>query len=102
MHASLGVVQKRRSDPPTWVRPNATVGASRRRQQDLVNEWYADNTQLKNMETGNLFERTNVNPLAGCLPSLAQIPVFLGVYYSVTSIAKAKVSEVAPFRAGFA
>uniref|UniRef100_A0A7S3B2R0 Membrane insertase YidC/Oxa/ALB C-terminal domain-containing protein n=1 Tax=Haptolina ericina TaxID=156174 RepID=A0A7S3B2R0_9EUKA len=60
-------------------------------QQDLVNEWYADNTQLKNMETGNLFERTNVNPLAGCLPSLAQIPVFLGVYYSVTSIAKAKV-----------
>jgi len=34
-----------------------------------------------------------VNPLAGCLPSLAQIPVFLGVYYSVTSIAKAKVFE---------
>jgi len=43
------------------------------------------------MQTGALFEKNNVNPLAGCLPSLAQIPVFLGVYYSVTSIAKAKI-----------
>jgi len=62
-------------------------------QQDLVRDWYADNTQLQNMETANLFEKLDVNPLAGCLPSLAQIPVFLGVYYSVTSIAKAKVFE---------
>ena len=43
------------------------------------------------MRAQALFEKNNVNPLAGCLPSLAQIPVFLGVYYSVTSIAKAKI-----------
>jgi len=61
-------------------------------QQDLVNEWYQDNAQMKNMATADLFEKLNVNPLAGCLPSLAQIPVFLGVYYSVTSIAKARSS----------
>jgi YidC/Oxa1 family membrane protein insertase len=48
------------------------------------------------METGNLFESQNVNPLAGCLPSLAQIPVFLGVYYSVTAIAKAKIFTEGP------
>jgi len=60
-------------------------------QQDLVNEWYQDNSQMKNMATADLFEKLNVNPLAGCLPSLAQIPVFLGVYYSVTSIAKAEI-----------
>jgi YidC/Oxa1 family membrane protein insertase len=60
-------------------------------QQDLVKKWYGDNKDMLNMQTGALFERYNVNPLAGCLPSLAQIPVFLGVYYSVTSIAKAKV-----------
>lgn len=60
-------------------------------QQDLVTEWYADNKQIQNLATADLFEKLNVNPLAGCLPSLAQIPVFLGVYYSVTSIAKAEV-----------
>ena len=38
-----------------------------------------------------LYKDHGINPLAGCLPSLAQIPVFLGVYYSVTSIAKAQV-----------
>jgi len=60
-------------------------------QQDLVRKWYGDNKDLLNIEIGALFEKNNVNPLAGCLPSLAQIPVFLGVYYSVTSIAKAKI-----------
>jgi len=62
-------------------------------QQDLLNKWYADNTQFKNNEIGTLFEKVDVNPLAGCLPSLAQIPVFLGVYYSVTAIAKAKIFD---------
>jgi len=60
-------------------------------QQDLVRKWYGDNKELLNIEIGSLFEKNDVNPLAGCLPSLAQIPVFLGVYYSVTSIAKAKI-----------
>ena len=62
-------------------------------QQEIVRKWYGDNKDMLNMETGLLFEKFDVNPLAGCLPSLAQIPVFLGVYYSVTSIAKAKVFE---------
>ena len=60
-------------------------------QQDLVRKWYGDNKDMLNMQTGQLYEKNNVNPLAGCLPSLAQIPVFLGVYYSVTAIAKAKI-----------
>jgi len=56
-----------------------------------VREWYQDNKQMENMATADLFEKVDVNPLAGCLPSLAQIPVFLGVYYSVTAIAKAQI-----------
>ena len=59
--------------------------------QDRVRKWYGDNNQFMQAAIGDLFERVNINPLAGCLPSLAQIPVFLGVYYSVTSIAKAKI-----------
>jgi len=62
-------------------------------QQDLVNKWYGDNKQLQGQEVGDLYEKLSVNPLAGCLPSLAQIPVFLGVYYSVTSIAKARLFD---------
>jgi len=60
-------------------------------QQDIIKTWFGDNKDMLNMETGLLFEKYDLNPLAGCLPSLAQIPVFLGVYYSVTSIAKAKI-----------
>jgi len=60
-------------------------------QQDLVREWYGDNTQFLNMQVGMLYEKNDVNPLGGCLPSLVQIPVFLGVYYSVTAIAKAQL-----------
>ena len=62
-------------------------------QQDLVRTWYGDNKEMLNIQTGVLFEKFDVNPLAGCLPSLAQIPVFLGVYYSVTSIAKAQIFQ---------
>ena len=56
--------------------------------------WYGDNDQMKNAAVGNLYENLQINPLAGCLPALAQIPIFLGVYYSVTSIAKAAIIQV--------
>ena len=42
--------------------------------QERVNKWYGDNSQFKNMQVSDLFEKVNVNPLAGCLPAIAQIP----------------------------
>jgi len=42
-----------------------------------VKKWYGDNKDLLNVETGALFEKYEVNPLAGCLTSHAQIPLFL-------------------------
>jgi YidC/Oxa1 family membrane protein insertase len=60
-------------------------------QQDLIRKWYADNENTANIQIGTLFDKYDVNPLSGCLPSLAQIPIFLGVYYSVTAIAKAEI-----------
>jgi len=78
--------------PLNWKQlSTSSAMKSMKPQQDIVKKWYGDNKDLLNVETGALFEKYDVNPLAGCLPSLAQIPVFLGVYYSVTSIAKAKV-----------
>jgi YidC/Oxa1 family membrane protein insertase len=43
-------------------------------QQDILNKWYGDNAQFKNSNLADLFEKVNVNPLAGCLPAIAQIP----------------------------
>jgi len=78
--------------PLNWQQLSSTSSMKAMKpQQDLVRKWYGDNKDMLNLQTGALYERFNVNPLAGCLPSLAQIPVFLGVYYSVTSIAKAKI-----------
>jgi len=41
-----------------------------------------------NMELQRLYQDNQVNPLAGCLPSLAQIPIFIGLYRSVLNLAK--------------
>jgi YidC/Oxa1 family membrane protein insertase len=80
--------------PLNWQQLSASAGMkSMKPQQDIIRKWYGDNSDLLNLEIGMLFEKFNVNPLAGCLPSLAQIPVFLGVYYSVTSIARAKIFD---------
>ena len=41
---------------------------------------YADDQQRLQLETSRLYKQANVNPLAGCLPTLATIPVFIGLY----------------------
>ena len=41
-----------------------------------------------NMELQKLYADNQVNPLAGCLPSFAQIPIFIGLYRSVLNLAK--------------
>jgi len=82
--------------PLNWNQLSSAAGMkSIKPVQDRVQLWYGDNDQIKNAAVGNLYENLDVNPLAGCLPALAQIPVFLGVYYSVTSIAKAAIIQVA-------
>jgi len=41
-----------------------------------------------NQELQKLYQDNQVNPLAGCLPSLAQIPIFIGLYRSLLALAK--------------
>ena len=62
--------------------------------QKIIQEKYADNEQAKNMLLAQLFQVANVNPLAGCLPALVQIPIFLSLYRALTNlIAENKLSE---------
>jgi YidC/Oxa1 family membrane protein insertase len=45
-----------------------------------LREKYADDKQKQQQETIALYQREKVNPLAGCLPILFQIPVFYALY----------------------
>jgi YidC/Oxa1 family membrane protein insertase len=54
-----------------------------------LQEKYRDRDPARlNMELQKLYTENQVNPLAGCLPSLAQIPIFIGLYRSVLNLAK--------------
>jgi YidC/Oxa1 family membrane protein insertase len=46
-----------------------------------LKEKYKDNPQKMQQETLKLFKEHQVNPLAGCLPLLIQMPIFLGLFY---------------------
>lgn len=48
---------------------------------------YANDAERLQMETAKLYQTTGVNPLAGCLPTLATIPVFIGLYRALSNVA---------------
>mmetsp|Transcript_14106 Transcript_14106/g.21424 ORF Transcript_14106/g.21424 Transcript_14106/m.21424 type:complete len:393 (-) Transcript_14106:235-1413(-) len=44
------------------------------------------NPDTLNQMTALMYEQTQVNPLAGCIPSFIQIPVFIALYRSILSL----------------
>lgn len=52
-----------------------------------IKEKFKDNQDMQNRATAKLYEDAQQNPLAGCLVSLAQLPVFLGLYRGVRLLA---------------
>ncbi len=46
-----------------------------------LNEKYKNDAGRKQQETMKLYSKAGVNPMAGCVPSLLQLPVFLGLFY---------------------
>lgn len=51
-----------------------------------IKEKYSDQN-MQNRAISKLYEDAEQNPLAGCITSFAQIPIFLGLYRSVTRLA---------------
>ena len=49
-------------------------------QMAALRERYADDKQKQQQETMELYKREKVNPVAGCLPMVIQIPVFFALY----------------------
>ena len=52
-----------------------------------IQEKYKNNPQMLQQKTGELFREAGVNPLAGCLPLLVQMPILMGMYYALFNLA---------------
>ncbi|KAI3937909.1 hypothetical protein MKX01_027836 [Papaver californicum] len=48
---------------------------------------YEGNQERIQLETSRLYKQAGVNPLAGCFPTLATIPVFIGLYQALSNVA---------------
>ncbi len=51
--------------------------------QKKLQEKYKDNPQLLQQKIGALYKEAGVNPLAGCLPLLIQMPILMAMYYAL-------------------
>jgi YidC/Oxa1 family membrane protein insertase len=49
---------------------------------------YQSNPEVMNQKIAEFYQDNEINPLAGCIPSLVQIPVFIGLYRAVLTLAK--------------
>ncbi|KAL9332750.1 hypothetical protein ACSQ67_002360 [Phaseolus vulgaris] len=52
-----------------------------------IQERYAGDPERIQLETARLYKLANINPLAGCLPTLATIPVWIGLYRALSNVA---------------
>ncbi|AIQ15246.1 YidC/Oxa1 family membrane protein insertase [Paenibacillus durus] len=48
-----------------------------------IQKKYKDNPQKVQQETMRLFQENKVNPMAGCLPLIVQMPIFIALYNSI-------------------
>ena len=67
---------------PINKRQALAMKAMQRIQPELkkIQEKFKDDRERLNREVMEVYRRHKVNPLAGCLPMLLQLPVFLGLY----------------------
>mmetsp|Transcript_38860 Transcript_38860/g.77086 ORF Transcript_38860/g.77086 Transcript_38860/m.77086 type:complete len:489 (-) Transcript_38860:93-1559(-) len=62
-----------------------------------IQRQYADNEQAKQRMVGALYEKVGCNPQLGLLITLAQLPVFLALFYAVKKLALADAHFKEPF-----
>ena len=73
------------------VKPMVNTMRSQRKMQDMapkmqaIREKYKNDQQKMMEETRKLQKDMGVNPIAGCLPMLVQIPVFIGLFHVLRS-----------------
>jgi YidC/Oxa1 family membrane protein insertase len=50
---------------------------------ELIKKQYGEDRERLNKAMMDLYKTEKINPLGGCLPVLIQIPVFIGLYWSI-------------------
>ncbi len=73
-----------------WPLTNASTKSMKRMaalqpQMKAIAEKYKDDPQKKNLKTMEFMKEHKVSPVAGCVPILIQIPVFIGFYTMLNS-----------------
>lgn len=58
-----------------------------------LREKYKNSPQKMQQETMRLFKENKVNPAAGCLPVLIQIPIFLALFWMIRSASELRFAE---------
>lgn len=48
-----------------------------------LQEKYKDNKEKLNQEVAKLYKESGVNPIAGCLPLVIQMPFLIGIFYAI-------------------
>lgn len=54
-------------------------------EMDRINELYADDREKKGAAIMELYRKNKVNPVAGCLPQLLQLPIWWALYTSLST-----------------
>jgi YidC/Oxa1 family membrane protein insertase len=57
-------------------------------QMKEIQKKYKGDKQKQNEELMKFYRENNINPAASCLPMLAQLPVFISLYYALKQFAK--------------
>ncbi|HYH13027.1 MAG TPA: YidC/Oxa1 family membrane protein insertase [Thermomicrobiales bacterium] len=58
-----------------------------------IQKKYGKDRARASQETMALYQQYGVNPMAGCLPMLIQIPIFFGLYRAIDNLSKGNVGE---------
>ena len=53
-------------------------------EMDRINEKYKTDMQKQSQAMQELYRKHKINPLGGCLPLFLQLPIFIGLYRSLT------------------
>jgi YidC/Oxa1 family membrane protein insertase len=84
----LTVIVKAATLPLTKQQVESTLAMQNLQPQiKAIQQRYAGNQERIQLETARLYKQAGVNPLAGCFPTLATIPVWIGLYQALSNVA---------------
>lgn len=84
---------------PLSITQIKSTAAMRRLKPDIdaINERFKDNTTQKGVALQELYKKNGINPVAGCLPMLLQMPVWFALYQALQTAVELYNVSFGPF-----